>query len=70
MSRVDEIDGNLSIINLKPVLYNIDAHTKFGKNPFEFTRYCPEAKIRVDVYTTDGRTDGQTDRRTLSCGGV
>ena len=29
---------NLSINNPKPDLYNINAHTKFGKNPLTFTQ--------------------------------
>ena len=33
---------NLLISNPKPDLYNINAHTKLGENPFMFTHYHPE----------------------------
>ena len=47
---------NPTISNPKPDLHNINAHTKFGDNPFTFTRYHPEMKIQTDRHTTDGWT--------------
>ena len=41
MSQADnsvEIWQNLPISNPKPEFYNINAHTKFGENPFMFTK--------------------------------
>ena len=44
---------NLPIINPKPDLHNINAHTKFGENPLMFTQ------VIIRKQKTDGRTDGQ-----------
>ena len=33
-----KIDENSTIINLKPEHHNINAYTKFGKNPLRFTK--------------------------------
>ena len=48
---------NLPISNPKPDVHNINAHSKFGKNPFIFTYYHPETKIRMDGWQTDTQTD-------------
>ena len=45
--------------SVKPDLHNINAHTKFGKNPLIFTQIIIRKRKR-----TDGRTDGRTDRHT------
>ena len=48
----------MPISNPKPDLHNINAHTKFGQDPFMFTQ----------VIRTKERTDGHTDvqRETIS----
>ena len=46
---------NLPISNPKPHLHNIDAHTKFGKNPLLFAQVIIR-KWNTDGWTTDGRT--------------
>ena len=58
MSRADnavKIWLNLPFSNPKPDIYNTNAHTKFGENPFMFTQ------VIIQKWKTDGRT---TDRRT------
>ena len=48
VSRADnsvKIWRNLPISNPKPELLNVNAYSKFGKNPLLFTRYSPETKI-------------------------
>ena len=37
----------VSFEQLGPDFHNINAHTKFGKNPLIFTHYCLELKIRM-----------------------
>ena len=72
VSRADNHQNwqNVAISNPKADLHNINAHTKFGKNPLMFTRYLPEMKKRqtdrhTDRCKTDGRMyDGWTDRLT------
>ena len=58
MSRADnsvKISRNLPISNSKPDIHNINAHTKFGKNPLMFTQVIIRKRI------TDGQMDGHTD---------
>ena len=53
MSQADnsvKIWQNLPINNPKPDLHNINAHTKFGKNPLMFTQ------VIIRKWRTDTRT--------------
>ena len=53
---------NLPISNPKPDLHNINAHTKFVKNPliFTYSSYHPENMDgQTDVQQTDGHMDNQ-----------
>ena len=54
---------NLPINNPKPDLYNINAHTKFGENPLEFTQVINRKPKYGQMYggQMDGQTDGHTD---------
>ena len=47
---------NLSISNPKPDLHNINAHTKFGKDPLIFTQVIIR-KRKMNGRTDDGWTD-------------
>ena len=63
MSRADYSVKNLrtlSISNLKPDLYNINAPTKFGENPLMFTQVIIW-KQNTDRRMYDRRTTGWTD---------
>ena len=55
---------NLLSSNPKPDLHNINAYTKFGENPLMFTQVIIR-KRKTAGRTTDGRTDGWTDRQTV-----
>ena len=67
VSRADnsvKVWRNLSIINPKPDLYNINAHTKFGENPLMFTQVSIR-KRKTDGRTYDGRTDTDVQGETI-----
>ena len=52
---------NLPISNPKPDLYNINAHTKFGENPWCLLKLSSRNEKWTIERTTDGRTDGHMD---------
>ena len=68
MSRADNFVKklrNLTISDPKLDLHNINAHTKFGENPFIFTQDITRKRNygRTVVRQTAGRTDGYTDNQ-------
>ena len=73
VSRADnsiKIWRNLPISNLKPDLYNINAHTKFGENPLMFTNVIIRKQntngCRLTGLWTDRHTDVQRETTTPS----
>ena len=68
MSRADNFVKklrNLTISDPKLDLHNINAHTKFGENPFIFTQDITRKRNygRTVVRQTAGRTDGYTENQ-------